>query len=960
MERQEYLYDAFISYRHLPEDMDIARKLHTLLERRKDKNGKPLRVFQDRLELPTSSDLGADIRDALARSRFLIVICTPDYQQSKWCMEELNYFRELHGQRNNRILPLLVSGEPKEAFPQELLWEYRDVIDEQGVTQRIAMEIEPLGADVRGDSRFKRMWLLQTEYLRIAAPILGVRFDDLYQRAQRRKWTAGALVLVALLAFLAYSLYMLDQINQKQQAFYESQSLRLANEAMDLAVSDPELAMLLADRALPENLDDPAYAIVPEAELLMRSAVLQRTVETQISPLVLQSRMEIPFAQWEIYDVYPQEGRIIITDYYRTCVYDLNTGHMVGQLDIPPAFTKEDSQAYFVDGGNSYLVYHQTETEVLFVLNETASGTELGRYVIPEDQRGEDIRFFAQYDREEQRCYLIREAREGDVYNHSSLGWFALSGEFTSSDAYPDDLLEINTPGKEACYLEHVYRWSGFPYYYDVDSGALSEEAQEMNELVEAVFDEYWGDYHTAFNSDQSLCIVTHAEYIDAFAYTTETALLAVEGQTLIGIRDGRYVVEPESGLLLCMLDNSLLTYIWKPENVPATDAEETFEYVAANGSFVIDVPYDGKMYSNSGQIRLFYTHSMDQPVLDIQVEQFRVSANEKFLVYTEPDAEHYNISTICIYDIARNQCLFRSEPMAEIHRIAIDGDGTHVAWIEYGNDGEHRVHVLDVESGEETHNLDLSTGEYPPCNIELQGEKLVVQTNGKAFLYDFSEEDVPEEIECYVAGANFYGDWAGSASFTSDGLLILGYDGIMGMGQPTCVAAIYDLKAEKQLSFLPYYSDYEQNYLYDEAAGTLVIQVDNRFYGQRRNGDGDFETVYTIEAKGEEMKLNMFTGASDGTYFIINGEQQCEIYSILDGMLLCVLKNENVSASWYGVAEGMLYDLRLGQTGTIRTFPLLTTQQAREASWEMLTRNGIKRELTSEECLEYYIPEEA
>ena len=97
----DYIYDAFISYRHLPADMAVAEKLQKLLESRKKKDGSKLAVFRDRSDLPTTSDLGADIRNALEHSRFLIVICSPQYQQSRWCMTELEYFQQ--GQIRNTI-----------------------------------------------------------------------------------------------------------------------------------------------------------------------------------------------------------------------------------------------------------------------------------------------------------------------------------------------------------------------------------------------------------------------------------------------------------------------------------------------------------------------------------------------------------------------------------------------------------------------------------------------------------------------------------------------------------------------------------------------------------------------------------------------------------------------------------------------------------------------------------------
>ena len=54
-------------------------------------------IFLDRAELPTSSDLAASVREALASSRYLIVICSPAAAKSRWVNEEIRYFKSLGG-----------------------------------------------------------------------------------------------------------------------------------------------------------------------------------------------------------------------------------------------------------------------------------------------------------------------------------------------------------------------------------------------------------------------------------------------------------------------------------------------------------------------------------------------------------------------------------------------------------------------------------------------------------------------------------------------------------------------------------------------------------------------------------------------------------------------------------------------------------------------------------------------
>ncbi len=86
----EFLYDAFISYRHIKPDKTIARYLHRMLEsyrlpRSLKKEGAyqwKRKVFRDREELPTMSNLSKGIEEALRKSRSLIVICSPNTPES--------------------------------------------------------------------------------------------------------------------------------------------------------------------------------------------------------------------------------------------------------------------------------------------------------------------------------------------------------------------------------------------------------------------------------------------------------------------------------------------------------------------------------------------------------------------------------------------------------------------------------------------------------------------------------------------------------------------------------------------------------------------------------------------------------------------------------------------------------------------------------------------------------------
>ena len=100
---QSFLYDAFISYRHVERDRKWAEWLIDALERYRvpkalQERGVPPRIrkiFRDEDEVPASSDLNDQIREALKASRFLIVVCSAFTPRSKWVEREIEIFNEL-------------------------------------------------------------------------------------------------------------------------------------------------------------------------------------------------------------------------------------------------------------------------------------------------------------------------------------------------------------------------------------------------------------------------------------------------------------------------------------------------------------------------------------------------------------------------------------------------------------------------------------------------------------------------------------------------------------------------------------------------------------------------------------------------------------------------------------------------------------------------------------------------
>jgi tetratricopeptide (TPR) repeat protein len=198
-------YRAFISYSH--QDAAFAERLHSKLEnfRLKDHAGPkwPLRpMFLDRSELASSPDLSEVIDKALRQSDALIVVCSPAAAVSKWVNAEILLFKRLG---RTAIYPIVIDGEPgsdtpgEACFPEALRYQ----IDAEGELTDIP--VEPLAADARKRADGS------DAFLKLAAGLLGVPFDSLKLRQQRRRvrqalgLAAGATAMLILTAYLAFT-----------------------------------------------------------------------------------------------------------------------------------------------------------------------------------------------------------------------------------------------------------------------------------------------------------------------------------------------------------------------------------------------------------------------------------------------------------------------------------------------------------------------------------------------------------------------------------------------------------------------------------------------------------------------------------------------------------------------------------------------------------------------------------
>lgn len=225
----ELRYTAFLSYSH--KDAAAAGRLHRRLETYRmprrligtetARGPVPPRlwpIFRDREELPAATDLSETVREALAQSGALIILCSPHAATSLWVAEEIEVFRALHPDRP--ILAAILDGDPPDCFPQVLR-----AFGQDGTWH------EPLATDLRKHRDGARLGLLK-----LVAGITGVGLDALVQRDAsrrvRRIMAVTGAALVAMLVMAALALTAISARGEAERQRAEAERQRAAAEGL--------------------------------------------------------------------------------------------------------------------------------------------------------------------------------------------------------------------------------------------------------------------------------------------------------------------------------------------------------------------------------------------------------------------------------------------------------------------------------------------------------------------------------------------------------------------------------------------------------------------------------------------------------------------------------------------------------------------------------------------------------
>lgn len=197
----QYKYFAFISYNS--HDTSWGKRLQRKLEGYRmpatlcSEHGWARKPINPVFFAPTDIQPGGlteELQDRLRASKNLIVICSPYSAKSEWVGKEIAFFYSLG--RAKDIYFFIVDGVPHSGDPDTEC--FNPVVNTLGLP-------EILGANIN-EKVYRWPWLnRERAYVQLITKLLGVEFDNIWQRHRRllRKkiaaWTVGIVLVIAAL-----------------------------------------------------------------------------------------------------------------------------------------------------------------------------------------------------------------------------------------------------------------------------------------------------------------------------------------------------------------------------------------------------------------------------------------------------------------------------------------------------------------------------------------------------------------------------------------------------------------------------------------------------------------------------------------------------------------------------------------------------------------------------------------
>lgn len=738
-------FNAFISYRHHPEDVKVAEQIHKGLEHYKvpkairKRGGGKLRLFRDKDELPISSNLTDDITKALQNSDFLIVICSTHTKESLWVQREIETFLQTHD--HSRILTVLVNGEdPYDIIPEILC--SREGIDP--VTgEKTMLPIEPLSCDWRVGKRKA----YREELPRLAAALLGCGYDELRQRERqyrtRRLITVFSVAMAMLIGFAGYVLYnsmLIQQANDQLEAANnqltdanieiqknleealtnQSQYLASASE-QSMEAGDRMLAIALAMEALPKHEGERPY--VAQAEKALSDAVGAYMAE----PEILSSGSISSDGLVSYFDATDERDWMYVFDQrYVLSVWDLNTFRKHTALILDEGISKmlvtpqdhvllqtNDSVLRCYDKDLNLLwqaedcqdVVTSTQRDVVILLTED----DVMRFLDPVNGEPvrEDMSLYLRPEDQEEGWYVKLRQKTYDLTRPMALEYYNYGEPIRILSLNPEsgELRDLGALGKD-----REVRYTGL-----TENGDL---------LVLTVDDDAWnnGDFGTMMTHSavdvRLLCYrpeggLRWTANMTSYSYSTTHTLYPIPGQNTV----------------FCQIDNLLALVDTDTGEVLGTcETGATPVWVRADKDVATALLEDGSMGTyyyadNEFNSTYYFKEDINQAIAGKGV-YIRQSYTREILAYSsiadknwqkfageyDPLVIHravwgdlvaiYNYDAICLFDTRRQKLLWTLPEDGDIFQLLEFSDDGSKLWL--CNDGEELI-CVDTKTQEQT-----------------------------------------------------------------------------------------------------------------------------------------------------------------------------------------------------------------------------------------------------------------
>lgn len=740
-------FNAFISYRHHPEDIKVAEQIHKGLERYKvpkaikKRTGGKMRLFRDKEELPISSNLTDDITKALRNSDFLIVICSTHVKESLWVQREIETFLQTHD--HSRILTVLVDGEDPYDIIPEILCSKEGIDPVTG--EKKMLPIEPLSCDWRVGKRKA----YREELPRLAAALLGCGYDELRQRERqyrtRRLITALSVAMAMLIAFMGYVLHnsmLIQQANDRLEAannqltdaniriqknleeaqINQSQYLASASE-QSMEAGDRMLAIALALEALPKQEGERPY--VAQAEKALSDAVGVYKAESEIlsSGAITSDGLVLHFEATDERDwMYVFDQRYVLS------VWDLNTFQKHTALTLDGGISKmlvTPQDHVLIRTADSEILCYDKDLNLLWQAEhcrDMALSTDRDVVLLLTADNG--MQFLDSVDgapvREDLSLYLQPEDKEAGRYVQLRQKTYDLARpmalEYDCGYDEPSHILSLDLESGSLRDLGALEQGREVRYTGLAENGDL---------LVLTVDDDAWnnGDFGTMMTHSavdvRLLCYrpaggLRWTANMTSYSYSTTHALYPIPGQHTVfcQIDNLLALVDTETGAVLGTCETGA-TPVWvtADEDVATILLEDgsmgTYYYAdnEFNSTYYFKEDIDYGFAGKGMYIRQSYTREI-LAYTGISDENW-----QKFSGEYDPLVSHravwgdliatYNYDAICLFDVRQQKLLWTlPEESGEIFQLLeFSHDGSKL-WL--GNRGEELI-CVDTETQEQT-----------------------------------------------------------------------------------------------------------------------------------------------------------------------------------------------------------------------------------------------------------------